>query len=268
VGNLALLLALLALTACGAQAVSPPAPAAGLVLPTSALTQEQINASALRAQETATADVLQAQQRATADAAASTHSVALTREQVNANALQAQETATADVLQAQQRATVNAATSTQSAGTTATQQKQDERVAGTTTAVAGAIAAGTQSAVATAQQHADQVRESQAEQQRTIAFLWTWGPPLFLLAVVALCLWAFWYWEIRRRTIEPPVREPRAPAAPNIRQRLDELPPPKDPVIIDHYRLTAPDGQVSEWMEEVKDKLLASTKDDDGNPDA
>jgi hypothetical protein len=111
-----------------AETLVPPLPCEVCAQATlaAALTQEQVNLSALQAQATATADILGANTLATSNAAASTQGVALTQEKVNANALQAQAAATADILRAHTLATSNAAASTQSV--LQTQEKLDANV--------------------------------------------------------------------------------------------------------------------------------------------
>ena len=132
---LALVATLLALAACEAAFPSVPAP---VLLPAStetgfpatpcppcdqateiaALTQANINASALQAQAAATAEILGAQARATANAGTATQGAAQTQDRINVSALQAQAAATAEILGAQARATSNAGTSTQGAALT------------------------------------------------------------------------------------------------------------------------------------------------------
>ncbi len=112
------------------------------------------------------------------------------------------------------------------------------------------------------------MRQSEVQQQETIAFLWTWGPPLFVLAVVAVCVWAFWYWEIHKRVRLWSRRELAAPVFADPDPPLDELPLPEAEVVIDPDPSTEPDGQVSGWLEEVKEQLLAGGKEDHGNPNA
>ncbi len=236
--------------------------------------QAEIDARRLQAEQTATADILQAQLRATANAAASTQHVVETQVQAGADALHAQETATADVLQAQSRATTNAAISTQSAGATLTQQSIDAgaaligtAVAGTATAIAQSIAAETQAVAATDQRRVEQAQADVAEQARTTDFLWSWGPTLLVIALLSFGVWAFWHWEVRRRTPPAPTFEPPPPAAPPIRQPLKALPKP-DELIGRLRRLTASNDPVSGWLADIKRKLLPGGKDHDDNPDA
>lgn len=245
-----------------------------------------MNGPALQVDVTATADVLQAQLRATAHAADSTQSVAQTQVQTNADALRAQQTATADILQAQLRATANAALATQSAaatltqqaigaGATLTQQSVEARaaqmgtaVAGTATAIAHAIAVETQSVVATEQRRADLAEADAAEQERTIAFLWGWGPSLLVIALLGLGGWAFWHWEVRRRTPPEPTFEQRPPTAPPIRRPLEALPDPDERLRQERQRPSVNDP-VSGWLAEIKRKLLLpGGKDHDDNPNA
>lgn len=308
VGNIALMFALLALTAGGALALSAAAPggiqwssptqgpesANGLAfqvdvtatadvlqaelratLNASSSTQSagaaqaELDAKRLQAEQTATADILQAQLRATANAAALTHSVAQTQVQTDAEDLRAQQTATADILQVQLRATANAAASTQSAAATQTQQPIDAdaavigtAVAGTATAVSQAIAAETQAAAATAQRRADQAQADAAEQARTVAFWWNWGPTLLVIALLGSGAWAFWRWEIRRRAPPAPTFEPRPPEAPPIRQPLEALPEP-DQRPRQYPQLATSNDPVSGWLAEIKRRLLPGGKDHD-----
>ncbi len=224
----------------------------------------QVNIPVLRgtsapdAQEIATADILLAHDRATFSAATSTQNAAQTQVVLQQTQAMLQQT------QAQFSLRLTADSATERAGATATQQQKDDRAASTTTAIAGVIATQTQSVIAAQQERADQARQSEAQQQDTIAFLWAWGPPLFLLAVVAGCIWAFWYWEIRKRGRRRRSGDLAAPVFADPAPALAELPL----VVIDPVLITEPDGQVSGWLEEVKEKLLAGEKEEHGNPNA
>ena len=237
------------------QVISSAVPATGALLNSAILEQAQLDTSTANAQETATADILQAHNRATFSAATATQSAAQTQAMLAETQGQFNLRLTAD-------------SATERAGATATQQRKDESAASTTTAIAGVISTQTQSVIATQQGHADQVRQSEVQQQDNIAFLWAWGPPLFLLAVVAVCGWVFWYWEIHKRVRPGTSRELAAPVFADRDPPLYELPLPKAEVVIDPSPITEPDGEVSGWLEEVKEMLLASEKEDQDDPNA
>ncbi len=264
---LVLFVAILFWAAAKGPAGSSTAPAAGVQVNAPVLSQAQLDTSTTNAQETATADILFAHDRATSRAATSTQNAAQTQAVLQQTEAVLQQTqAMLQQTQAQFNLRLAADSATESAGATATQLQKDESAAGTTTAIAGVISTQTQSAIATQLRHADQVRQSEVQQQDTIAFLWTWGPPLLVLAVAAVCVWAFWYWEIHKRIRWRPSREPAAPVFAD--PLLDELPLPAAEVVIDPDPITEPDGQVSGWLEEVKEKLLTGEKDDHVDPNA
>lgn len=237
------------------------APATGMPFNLALADQAQLDTSTANAQQTATADILLAHDRATSSAATSTQNAAQTQVVLQQTRVVFQQTeALLQQTQAQFSLQLTSDSATENAGATATQRQREDNAASTTTAIAGVIATQTQAVIATQQRQADQARQSAAQEQEAIAFLWMWGPPLFLLAVVVVAGWAFWYWEIhkrvRRRSSNPLVAPLFAQPAP----ALAGLPLPEAEVDIDP--VTEPDDQVSGWLEEVKEKLLAREKED------
>jgi hypothetical protein len=105
------------------------------VTPISALTQENMDASARNAQASATADIEKAQALASAKAGTATQAAAIVEQEIGGIALQAQAAATADILRAHALATFNAANSTQGAALT-----EDSRNASALQAEAAATA--------------------------------------------------------------------------------------------------------------------------------
>lgn len=244
-------------------------------------------------QAAATAEILRANAQATVNSANATLSVALTQEQSNANYVAAQIAATAEVAHANAQATVNSAgatqiaaltqsqynlQSTQAVGTQSaeamlTQQNKNDLAAGTQTAVANVIATQTQVAVATSQWYADQERQREEQRQGPIAFLWMWCLPLFVVLLAGLTLWGFWRWlkiqQGNQRILENPVdRLPALEAKVAHRRHDDPLPYIDSNIVDDGYQVTKPDD-VEQWLDEVKDQLLASDeKDKDDHTDS
>jgi len=225
-----------------AETPGPPTPCEACAQATlAALTQEQINLSALQAQATATADILRAQNLATSNAAVATQSVAQTQAMLkanlfwaqvadptdnqrantqatslaaaasqsnaqtqamrNANALQAQVAVTADRFRANALATDSAVqtevvlqqarlqlasrAATQSAAAAAAQQRMDQSVSGTGTAIVGA---------------AFQAQFDLAQKPEPSTVLWMWLTPVLILVAAVLALWGASRWQAQRRT--------------------------------------------------------------------
>jgi len=196
--------------------------------------QAMANADALQAQAAATADILQAHALATANAAAATQSAVQTQEKLNADVLQAQAAATADMLQANTLATADAATATQSAVeteakleqsrrlqltsgaatqsalATAAQQKMDQAVSGTATAVAAA---------------SFQAQSDVVQRQEPGVLLWMWITPIPLSSLrcypfgVCRAGWLRGEAEVSRR----PHAEPTDPDSRPVRGWLEEV---------------------------------------------
>ncbi len=241
-------------------------------------------------QAAATAEILRANAQATVNSANATLSAALTQEQINANYIAAQIAATAEIARANAQATVNSAgatqiaaltqsqynlQSTQAVGTQSaeamlTQQNKNDLAAGTQTAVANAIATQTQVAVATSQWYVDQERQREEQRQGPIAFLWMWCLPTFIVVLAGLLLWGFWRWlkiqQANQRILENPVDRLPSPVVEVLHHHHGGSLPYLDSHIVDDgYQVTKPDD-VEQWMDEVKDKLLASDeKDKDDN---
>jgi hypothetical protein len=300
-----LILTLLTLTACDGLTVTPAMQGEGVLLATPALTSvlcvacdQATLAAALTQQKNssdnqaaATAEILRANAQATVNSANATLSAALTQEQNNANYVAAQIAATAEVARANAQATVNSANATQiaaltqsqynlqitmAAGTQAAeaviaQQNKNDLAASTQTAVANAIATQTQVAVATSQWYVDQERQREEQRQAPIAFLWMWCLPMFVVLFAGLLLWGFWRWlkiqQANQRVLENPVEQLPALEAKVAHRRYDDPLPYLDSDIVDDgYQVTRPDDHVEQWLDEVKDKLLASDeKDKDDN---
>lgn len=240
-----------------------PAPTVALnTLNTVSLPQAQLDTSTANAQQTATADILFAHNRATFSAATATQNAALTQTALQETEAMLQQT------QAQFNLQLAADSATEHAGATATQRQKEEWAANTTTAIAGVIATQTQSVISTQQEQANQIRAEEAQQQETIDLVWAWAPPLFLLIVVIAGIWAFWYLEIHKHVRLLPAREQPAPMFPEPVPALPVLPVLQAGVVIVQEPITEPDGQMSGWLEEVKEKLLASEKEDDGSSTA
>jgi len=264
----ALMLAVLALTACGTQAVTTPAPESVIILDTPGgisdqatinvgLTQDKNNANN---QAVATAEIVRGNAQATLDSANATLRAVQTQNQSNSNVVSAQLAATAAIVRANAQATLNSAGATRSAALTqdairqtqmadqattnaeavVNQQNKDELSADTQTAVANNIATQTQVAAATSQWYADQARQRQEQRAGPISFLWTWCLPVFIVFFAAVGLWGFWRWlKIKQAT--PTVRE-----NPN-----------------NDAQTTNSDDQVHRWLDEVKVKLLNGDKKDE-----
>ncbi len=238
-------------------------------------------------QAAATAEILRANAQATVNSANATLSAALTQEQSNANFLAAQMAATAEIVRANAQATVNSAGATQVAAMTQskynlqstqavetqsavailTQQNKDDLAAGTQTAVANVIATQTQVAVATSQWYADRDRQREEQRQAPIAFLWMWCLPMFVVLFAGLLLWGVWRWlkiqQINQGAIEAPVDSLPALEAKVIHRRQDDpLPYIDSDIVVDGYQVTKPDDEVEQWLDEVKDQLLASDEKD------
>ena len=254
-----------------------------------ALTQQK---NSVDNQAAATAEILRANAQATVNSANATLSVALTQDQNNANFIAAQIAATAEIARANAQATVNSAGSTQiaaqtqsqynlqvtmAAGTQAAeaviaQQNKNDLAASTQTAVANNIATQTQIAVATSQWYIDQERQREEQRQGPIAFLWMWCLPMFVVLFAGLLLWGFWRWlkiqQTNQRILENPVDRLPAPAAGvSHHHHGGSLPYLDSDIVDDGYQVTKPDD-VEQWLDEVKDQLLASDeKDKDDNTD-
>lgn len=295
---------LLALAACGPLAATPP-PVSNvvLVLATPAEITDQQNAAATMTaadmtgnnQAAATAEIVRANAQATLESANATVGAAQTQDQNNADVVAAQIAATAKVARSEAQATLAAAGSTQSAAQTQdaiqqtqqaynfqitmaagtqsivalmTQQNKNDVAASTQTAVANSIATQTQVAVATSQWYADQARQSRAQRQIPIAFLWMWCLPIFIVLLAGLILWGFWRWlriqQANQRNSEKPVEKLQAPSAEVIHHPQDAaLPYSESDVVDSRYHLTKPEDPVSGWLEEVKRKLRSSDKRDE-----
>jgi hypothetical protein len=213
------------------------------------------------AQQTATADILFAHDRATNSAATSTRNAAQTQFVLQqTQALLQQTQVVALQTQAQFNLALTADSATQSAGATAVQQQRNESLAGTTLAIAQISANQTQAVIATQQAQAAQLRQDQIQQRATLAFIGAWAPALFLFAVLVIGVWAFWYWEVYKRVgwQSERVATTTVPTQP----KLLIVPQP----VIEPVLITQPDSQVSEWLAEVKEQLLAADKTDHDHP--
>lgn len=255
------------------------------------LTQEKGNADF---QAAATAEILRANAQATLNSANATLSAAQTQEQNNSNIIAAQIAATAEIVRANAQATLNSAASTQVAAMTQaqynllvtesartqsalamlTQQNKDDLAASTQTAIANNIATQTQSAAATSQWYADQERQRDEERQGPIAFLWTWCLPIFFVLLAGLALWGFRRWlsiqQSNQRILATPVEKLPEPVVEVRRHRHDDPTPYIEGEFLNSgYKVTTPEDQVSQWLDEVKDELLNSDEkdkeDDQGN---
>lgn len=255
----AIVLALLTLVACG----MPPATSAPdvvIILGTPVVINAQENQAA------ATAEIERANAQATLDSANATLSAAQIQQQNSADVIAAQIAAAAKIAQANAQATVVAASSTQNAAQTQDayrqtqvqeQQNRNEIAANTQTAVANLIATQTQSALATSQWYADQSRQRQEQNQSSIAFLWIWCLPAFIILLAGLVLWGLWRWLKIRQANQIVLENP-----------IDKSPPPKGNVINNRFQLTKPVDQARRWLDEVKRKLLSSDKkNEDDHPD-
>ncbi len=247
-----------------------------------ALTQQR---NSFDNQAAATAEILRANAQATVNSAQATLGAALTQEQNNANYVAAQIAATAEIARANAQATVNSAGATQiaaltqsqynlqitmAAGTQAAnaaiaQQNKNDLAASTQTAVANGIATQTQAAVATSQWYADQERQREEQKQGPITFLWMWCLPTFLVLLAGTLLLGFWRWlkiqQDNQRILETPV-EPLPALAAEVPQHHHHA---DDVIIDDGYQVTDPDD-VEQWIDEVKEQLLASDEKENDDP--
>jgi hypothetical protein len=255
-----------------------------------AMTQQQINADH---QAAAAAEVVRANAQATLNSANGTLSAVQTQQQNDANIIAAQLAATAEVVRVNAQATLVSAGSTQSAAMTAdaiyqtqmadvattgaqavlNQQYKNDLAAGTQTAIANMIATQGQSAAATSQWYFDQDRQRQEQRQGPVTFLWVWGLPMFILLLAGLVLWGYWRWlqiqQANQRILEIPVNRLPAPAVEVPHHHHGSLPYSDADIIEDGYQVTKPDDQVERWLDEVKNRLLASDeKDEDDHTDA
>jgi len=239
--------------------------------------QAMANANALQAQAAATADILQAHTLATANAAAATQSAVQTQEKLNADVLQAQAAATAEMLQANTLATADAATATQRAVETEAVLQQSHRLqltSGAATQSALAVAAqqkidqtvsGTATAIAAG---AFQARSDAGQRPGPGVLLWMWITPILIIVAAVLSLWGVSRWLAQRRNrgqSNTPMAMGNPP--PTLMSNLppvtidNPLPPdswsqPGDEPIRGDDPFTAPDRrQVRGWLEEVKHKL-------------
>ena len=271
VAILALMLAVLALAACGTQPATTPAPESVIFLGTAGrindqatidvgMTQDKNNADN---QAVSTAEIVRGNAQATLDSANATLRAVQTQNQSNSNVISAQLAATAAIVRANAQATLNSAGATRSAALTqdairqtqmadqvtsnaeavVSQQNKDELSADTETAVANNISTQTQVAAATSQWYADQSRQRQEQRAGPISFLWMWCLPVFIVLFASVGLWGFWRWlKIKQAN-----------------QYLRENP-------VNDVQATNPDDPVHRWLDEVKIKLLnGGKKDEDDN---
>jgi hypothetical protein len=217
----------------------------------------QIGTSTANAQQTATADILLANGRATFSAATSTQYAVQSQAALQQTQVMQQQT------QDQLNFQLTADWATVNAGATETQAPIDA----TALAAAAIHSAQTQSAFATQQKLADRLRQSEAQTQEMIAFAWTWGPPLLLVVLVAVGIWAIWYWGLFTRFVPdiiaqvPVLTHKSLPQAKGAKARKPE---PK--VVTQAIPTAQPGNETSGWMDEVKEELRASQKEDDVNP--
>jgi hypothetical protein len=294
-----LTLVFLALTACEGMTATPSTELEGLLPmatqiggPCEACVQATLAAAGTQQQlaadhqAAATAEVVRANALATVNSANATLSSAQTQSQNNANIIAAQMAGTAEVVRANAQATLNSAGATQnaahtqdaiqqtqiadmattSAGSVLAQQDRDHLAAGTQTAIADHIATQAQSAVATSQWYAGQERQREEERQAPMAFLWTWCPPIFLVVLAGLTLWGLGRWlglqQANQRIPENPVA--RLPVAKiETHRHVDRPPYIEREAMHDGYQVTTPDDPVRRWLDEVKDELLRSDKDNE-----
>jgi hypothetical protein len=280
-----LFLGLATLVACGGQPVASSAPEPALVLdsPVGASVQSSLDSAA------ATAEVARVNALATLNSANATLSVAQTQDQNTANVDAAHIAATAAIVRANAQATLNSAGSTQNAAQTLAQydlqstesqgtqaanatmveQNKNDLAAGTQTAAANSIATQTRAAAATSQGYADQARR----QAGSVAFLWIWCLPVFLVLLAGLVLWGVWRWlkiqQANQRILEEPIDE-LPPSTVHVVQPQPGTPSQnfEDETIDRRYRLTKPDDRVRRWVDDVKRKLQSSDrKDEDDHTD-
>jgi len=300
---LALIVALCSLAACMPQpesAVTPQVEQPLLGTPVMSDNQQILAATQTQLQDDAsnqaaeTAVVVRANAQATLDSANATLGAVQTQDQNNADVIAAQLAATAQIVRAAALATLNSAEATQSAaltqdairqtqqadvatsqaGVLLIQQNNLELAASTQTAVANQIATQTQSAVATSQSYTEQARQTNAQRQAPITFLWMVCLPVFFVLLAVLILWGVWRW------LKIEQDNQRA-----FGRTSDTLPPPPIAEIIDHRHDAAllylekdvldapnpvkgPDEQMQGLLNEVKDQLLSDEKkDEDDQPD-
>ncbi len=289
----ALLLMVLTLAACITEP-TPYAPEYMVVLETpvilidqgAVLTQEQ---NAVDIQAVATAEIVRANAQATLNSADATLEAAQTQQQNNANIIAAHVAATVEIERAYAQATLVAAASTQNAALTQdtirqrqtadqatqfaaatyVQQSSNVLAAGTQTAIANLIATQTRSAEATSQWYLDQSRQRAERMLGPLAFLWNWCLPSFLVLVAGLLIWGLWRWlkiqQANQRIVELPVERLPAPDDEGIHHHQDDLLPYIESNVIDsqvHNPEPEEQDQVSDWMEDVKTKLLDQEEKD------
>jgi len=263
----ALVLALPALAACGtAPATSPPANVVIVLGTPVVVINDRQNQAA------ATAEIERANAQATLNSANATLSAAQIQQQNSEDVIAAQIAAEAAIVRANAQATLVAASSTQYAAQTQDayqqtqvqeQQNRDAIAANTQTAVANLIATQTQSALATSQWYEGQTRQLQEQGRSSIAFLWIWCLPLFILILAGLALWGFWRWlkirQANQHILENPVEI--------IDHRQDDSSRYLEGEVNDRrYRLTKPVDQARRWLDDVKRKMRSSDRkneDDD-----
>ncbi|PKN93070.1 MAG: hypothetical protein CVU44_11605 [Chloroflexi bacterium HGW-Chloroflexi-6] len=292
----ALLVSLLALTACTPLTMTPAASVDLFLVPVDAQQESlatplattceacpEATLSALQTQEknysdaqaAATAAIMRADAQATLNASSATLGAALTQEQENVNIIAAQVAATEAIVKANAQSTLIAAGSTQSAARTQDAIRQTQMVE---LATAGAqatlvqqnkdqIAASTQTAVAntiaTQTQSAAATSQWYVDQVRQREeemqdSLWLWCPPIFIVVLTLITLLFLWRWMT--------IREEQ--------QRLDAQPP--DVIIVKSEPRPLEDSSMSQapivkaapdnvgrWLDEVKRKLISNKKDDE-----
>jgi hypothetical protein len=294
----------LTLAACGAQTTTPSSSTENFLLPMATEAGSFLNCEgcaqatlvALQTQEknsadaqaAGTAEIMRSDAQSTLNAVSSTLSAALTQEQDKANVIAAQVAATAQLDRANAQATLVAAGSTQSvaltqdairqtqvqsnllvtidlatriAQSTLTQQNNNFLASGTQTSVANNIATQTQSALATTQWYADQARQRDEQRQGPLTFLWLWCLPLFIISIALICTVFFWRWMKIRETQQLIDMQSQDVI-------IQPAPPAISAAANNQYQISKPADHVRGWMEEVKNKLLASKKDDDDNADS
>ncbi len=296
VAFLRLIVSLLILTACSAEAGTPvvsqnlflaslpeqslstPTPCENCAYATLAalLTQEKYYSDA---QAAATAAIMQANAQATLNASSATLAAAQTQEQNNANIIAAEVAATAAIVRANAQATLLAASSTQiaaqtqdairqtqmielataAAEATLIQQRKDDLAAGTQTAVSNHIATQTQSAQATSQWYADQERQREEQRQEPLTFLWLYCPPIFIIVISLIFLAFFWRWMKIRETQHLESIETDAVVV------VERNPRPINHLPMQQYPLTKNTGHIGQWLAEIRRKLISGKKDDDAS---
>jgi hypothetical protein len=284
-----------ALTACGVTA-TPSTFGAGVPLATSALcdtcaqatlvvelTQQKNNADN---QAVASAEIVRANAQATLNSANATLVAVQTQDQNNADVAAAQLAATAQIISANAQATLSAAGATQSAALTQDaihqtqiadlmtasadalihQQAQDMLAASTQTAVANGVATQTQSAAATSQWYDDQTRQRNEQRQGSLTFLLMLCLPIFILLLLGLIFWGGWRWlkiqQDNQRIPASPIG--RLPASVRASHRLsDSLHPAGEIVDYEEPLEETDEDQVHDWLDEVRNTLIANDKKDE-----